>query len=781
MSSLSLHTQYRPIRIGWCVQSGNWDQLGTALRFTHALAGGKFNPIIPVDQTKLATYLLDRFRVDFLFPVEKAEPITTFINAHDYLMWPEFDYRRLFCEGWEGRPPYATLADIYHVARRIYEGEIKNSAEPRIRASLLSWQADDPLAMVLLATTGAYPPASTTVPSYERLLEERLCAETIQLHPDEPLPAGLNSMLTPSRLCVDELEHDHVPGDPGFYVGSADNFVDLMNFWNLRATGIELIFVDRRYRTRLKPMIEEHHRWLANLRRRRWHEPGSITIWKQNHHEQQDLSFLSSKLISRNAGVLSWNGLNIKTSMAHWPRQSALGSVDESGTTPSVTFPLPEKPTYDGLLEQYIAISISGNDHFFRNRNVTLFPPFLPELNGYYGRKQFFPYGRVRADYGLVGGAISLLIRTRDSYITLRSLSALELVRSLFKRFGVIAKPSQAGLVTNRLISQMGGVQGCRVFKIEGVRTLITEHKPDRHFDRGHACRVIGNFDNDRNRMQFGPFEDLFISTRPRHRELQPQDAFNKLLMQRVLSVGLELRCPHCELAFWQSLDEVKTDVACAYCGIVIDVTMQLRDRNWAYRRSGLFGRDDHQHGGIPVAITLQQLDTQLLSEGRLYTTCLDLARGGAPIDACETDFVVVTTGYSYHRPHLPQVIIGECKSAGGQITRDDAEHLGHVASAFPRNRLNPFILFAKTGDFSVDEIEASAIAQDEWEPRVLLLSKDELEPYNILDRHSDADPTLAAQGLEGLAQLMLKWYPQLCPSGWSRGTNGASSPEPSG
>lgn len=279
--------------------------------------------------------------------------------------------------------------------------------------------------------------------------------------------------------------------------------------------------------------------------------------------------------------------------------------------------------------------------------------------------------------------------------------------------------------------------------------------------------------------MRFELFEDLFISTRPRHRKLQPQDAFDKLLMQRVFRVGLDLHCPHCELAFWQPLDEVKTDLVCAYCGITFDVTRQLRDRNWAYRRSGLFGRDDHQHGGIPVAMTLQQLGTQLHSHGMLYTTCLELASGGAAIDACETDFVVVTTGSSHHRPHLPQVIIGECKPAGGKVTKEDAEHLRRVADAFPRNRLNPFILFAKTGHFLADEIEACAIAQDKWGPRVLLLSKDELEPYDILDRHPGTDRTLKAQGLEGLAQLMTMWYPQLRPSGWSHGTNGTSSPEP--
>ena len=90
----------------------------------------------------------------------------------------------------------------------------------------------------------------------------------------------------------------------------------------------------------------------------------------------------------------------------------------------------------------------------------------------------------------------------------------------------------------------MGGIQGCRVFKIEGVRALITDHKPDQCFDRGYACKVIGNFDEDTKRMRFEPLEDRFISTRPGHRKLQPQDAFDKLLLQRVFRVGLELRCP---------------------------------------------------------------------------------------------------------------------------------------------------------------------------------------------------------------------------------------------
>jgi hypothetical protein len=189
--------------------------------------------------------------------------------------------------------------------------------------------------------------------------------------------------------------------------------------------------------------------------------------------------------------------------------------------------------------------------------------------------------------------------------------------------------------------------------------------------------------------------------------------------------VGLELKCAHCELKFWQSLDDLKTHIECVYCGTRFGVTDQLRDRDWAYRRSGLFGRNDNQHGGVPVAVTLQQLDTTLHSDRMLYTTSLAITPGKAPIVKCETDFVVITTGRSHN---FPQIVIGECKAAGGSITIADAENLAKVADAFPKRRLKVFVLFAKTGTFSDEEIAACAHAQDKWHSRVILLTKDELE-----------------------------------------------------
>lgn len=230
--------------------------------------------------------------------------------------------------------------------------------------------------------------------------------------------------------------------------------------------------------------------------------------------------------------------------------------------------------------------------------------------------------------------------------------------------------------------------------------------------------------------------------------------------------VGLEFRCRNCELAFWQSIDDVKTKVECQYCGSVFDIARQLRDRDWAFRRSGLFGRNDQQRGGIPVAVTLQQLDATLSTERRLFSTSLLLTSSGeTPISPCETDFVMITSGYSHDRQHLPQVVIGECK-ARGAITPEDARNLAKIADALPYRRLNVFIVFAKLGEFSPDEVEACGLAQHKWRARVILLSERELEPYALYGRHAK-EPRLRTTGLEDLAQNTTYLYPALRPKGF--------------
>src|SRR6202008_3485854 len=151
----------------------------------------------------------------------------------------------------------------------------------------------------------------------------------------------------------------------------------------------------------------------------------------------------------------------------------------------------------------------------------------------------------------------------------------------------------------------LGGVLGCRVLKVRGARELIRAYGPDQSFTRSAGEKYIGNFDEATKQMRFSEFEALCIHSRQRGR-LTPGEVLQYMADRGVFRIGLDFKCPNCELSSWIHLAEVKTIAACEYCGHQFSIISQLKDRDWRYRRSGLFGRDDNQLGSIPVALAIQ-------------------------------------------------------------------------------------------------------------------------------------------------------------------------------
>jgi hypothetical protein len=230
----------------------------------------------------------------------------------------------------------------------------------------------------------------------------------------------------------------------------------------------------------------------------------------------------------------------------------------------------------------------------------------------------------------------------------------------------------------------------------------------------------------------------------------KPEHAFSYLLDKRMFRAGLSFSCPNCGLEFWLHLDSVRTTSACEYCDTEFNVMPQLRDRDWRFRRSGLFGRDDDQAGGIPVAVVLQQLETTL--GGRLFgwSTGMELEQTVEPGWKCETDFLLLTE--SGHEG--PQIAVAEVKSAGGEISEADVRNLSRVADLFEKTTLSPYIVFAKLGTFTDAEVERCKLAKDRYRSRVILLSSRELEPYFVYERTTkefEIDST--AVSLQDLAQ----------------------------
>ena len=75
MDTTRVDIYYRPLRIGWAICSGDMDAFRRAVRFSNALWGGRFNPIVGVDYEEEAARLIELFHVDVIYPIGDTERV----------------------------------------------------------------------------------------------------------------------------------------------------------------------------------------------------------------------------------------------------------------------------------------------------------------------------------------------------------------------------------------------------------------------------------------------------------------------------------------------------------------------------------------------------------------------------------------------------------------------------------------------------------------------------------------------------------------------------------
>ena len=81
---------YRPLRIAWAIHSEDRDSFRKAVRLTHTLWGGRFNPIVLADRLEEAKQVVETFRADVIWPVGDTAAIKDFPNQFPHLITPLF-------------------------------------------------------------------------------------------------------------------------------------------------------------------------------------------------------------------------------------------------------------------------------------------------------------------------------------------------------------------------------------------------------------------------------------------------------------------------------------------------------------------------------------------------------------------------------------------------------------------------------------------------------------------------------------------------------------------
>lgn len=746
MATSSFFVKYRPVRIGFVVRSGEVSDIVQVSRLNTILWGGIYNPIIPIsDDLQFSRQLIKLFNVDVLFPVSNSEEIIAFLKEYEYLKSPHFFNRELFYEDWHSKKNVSSYLDISHIIEYYWDKEFKTTPKKhKSNCAFIEWNEKDSLANVFCVSFGSYPEGLNLKYDYQTAFLKGLRASKVSLKSNVPVDSNLHKRVYPLSLTRDRLQgYGGGLREDGIFLGNPDSFDDLLSFWNLRASGIDLFFLTI-HSKRLDSFIQSHLSVLDKIPNRHPNIEDFICMYSSDVDKAKSrvdgLTTVKKKLYSRIEKVI-WNGLNIRPKNFYFKHNQVLGNINYKFESYSVSIALPEKPVQEDLRNvdsQQISVVVDPLTEF-EYPECTLKLPFIPELNEFFSRQIVFDPWKLKVDREGIG----LIKQITDSVVDLYPIPNSKLIEKLFDFAGIKTKASQAGRLTYQIIQQMREhepIEACRVFKIRGVRSLIKNSSSKKTTKWKEALKVIGS-------SNFNNFKRLFIAPRSQS-ELTPQDVWKHLLAKKIFAPYLPksnpsakkkklFQCRRCGLKSSLSCKAFSGVWVCSFCKyehylpeFIDDAFKSTEIDSWRFRKSGLFSKDNNQEGAIPVILTLLQIKKRFHNSNLLYTTSLHLT----PLQGkeCETDFVVL----NYRREDDIEIGIGECKSDFGKIDQNDVDNLKNIKKLLDARGLNCHLIFSKTADsFSKDEIALFKRLRDERIYPVLFTNK-ELEPYDPYEEY---------------------------------------------
>jgi hypothetical protein len=90
MDTVRVNICYRPLRICWAICAGDRGAFRDAVKFSHTMWGGRFNPIAIVDRLEEAERIVEVFRADIIVPVGAGGAIEAFKKRFPHLINPFF-------------------------------------------------------------------------------------------------------------------------------------------------------------------------------------------------------------------------------------------------------------------------------------------------------------------------------------------------------------------------------------------------------------------------------------------------------------------------------------------------------------------------------------------------------------------------------------------------------------------------------------------------------------------------------------------------------------------
>lgn len=602
----------RPIKLAFLVEPSDINALHTAISVNTFLWGGMHNPIVPAFQrmpknwarhtlsgTKKADVVrgyLDAYDPDFVVPLGNCAQHEwnlanrNIIKVEEILPKLDEDFA----------PGYGI--GLFEVLNQCYKEEFKFKRTEQL--NIIFPELPKKYMLFLQSVFGTLPKEVDDI--IKNQFDTKLDIKRPKISIQQFYKYLAQDYLFPRRMTMWKIKPERqnsFNNGQCLFVMDATKSLDIIDYWNLRAIGWNVIPVpiqiidDQGLKTLAEMFIEENY----------WPYRGNSNIY-------HNTTILKSRNVSEHKATHFAQSLNLKKPekegnpkhfLQFWyPRIWDNWARDKDGVVSCNLSVDTQEHDFNDLPDGYISLRTVDPKLMFK-RSFTGMPRFANEISmRFYGNErdplaEVIPEGGpdLASSFGAIGWnewrvggkGLVYLSHYSNSNIRLKLPLAEPVFNSWMKSQTWDVTLSPTGRIAKQMLKQVGGVWGISFLAKPRLIHLLERMAEGKTLNKQV---VLGEMQRIANEQKFSADPGYFI----------------KMLTERdIIRLGLEVQCPTCQQYSWHAINNLDYSISCEKC--LQEFTLPTHspgELKWAYRAHGPFSLPKKAYGVYAVLLTLR-------------------------------------------------------------------------------------------------------------------------------------------------------------------------------
>jgi hypothetical protein len=549
----------------------------------------------------------------------------------------------------------------------------------------------DELSLFWASLFGEVPPKINS--ALERLYFEPLEIQVVDFQPDKLLETMAGNILFPRRISQQRLLNSQNRSgfrrDAYVYFLDATRVEDIVDFWNLRALGRQVLPVPKQLKD--NPQLRRLVTDFLKVHRRPWpHNPSVCdvaTILRARGCTMDEVTEYAKSL--KIEPVQDDTSKDSFFSLQHWyPRVWDQWARDKDGAVPDDVYGEEEdsieinetkelKFRFQPLLPKFAQKHIyhgeprCANEISFRfYGSEEYLAEVLPKSSGEALTRAISGLTSLRSDWRV--GRNGLVKLVKDSFTQTREIpSAQNIMFAWLQDLGWKPKISPPGLLAKQIYRKFEGhPMALRNEKLLG----LIEHMNGGTVKHDGRPAEENKIKQERE-LSVGEVKNKLEASQ------KGRDLYSYLLSKGVFKLGLRMQCSSCLRNSWFPLEVVENTFTCPKCLESFLAVGNLDAATWCYKTAGPFSVPNYADGAYAVLLSLEFFSDHYIHTIRT-TPVLSFTAEAPDKKRIEADFALFWEE-SIFGENRDGLLFGECKTYT-HFTDDDFGRMQYLAKTFP-------------------------------------------------------------------------------------------------